>query len=223
VIRRRRVRNKCELIQNAGQSPSVPVEVFVPYETANGRGSEATHVRSTLLVSSIQALRTRGFFDAYVAKLAPADRDVLLAMIAGTWVPVAVGMAHYVAADQLGLDSGTVAAMGAAVGERLNKSMLSIAVKLSKEVGATPWSALARAHRLRELTWQGSDLTVLKLGPKEARLDWVGIPYATVPYYLRAYGGFLQALIQLFCEKAYARHVPERSSNVAVSFRISWV
>ncbi len=160
----------------------VSAEVFVPYETPNGRGSGATHVRSTLIVSSIQAFRARNFFDPYVALLSPSDRDALLSMIAGTWAPIALGMAHYVAADRLGLDSGTVASLGASVGERLNKTMLSVAVKLSREAGATPaWTALGRAHRLRELSWQGSDLTVLKLGPKEARLDWVGDPLRRSP------------------------------------------
>jgi hypothetical protein len=63
----------------------------------------------------------------------------------------------------------------------------------------------------------------MKLGPKDARLDWVGIPYAAVPYYVTSWGGFLRALIQLFCTKAYTRLVPEHSSPAAVSYRISWV
>jgi hypothetical protein len=201
----------------------VGVEVFVPFETPKGRVPEATHVRSTLIVSSIQALRGQGQFDAYVALLPSPERDELLSLIAGTWVPVPLGLAHYRAADRLGLEPQRIEAIGASVGERVNKSMLSIAVKLSKEAGATAWSALARAHRLRELSWKGSDLTVLKLGPKEARLDWVGIPYATVPYYVTSFGGFLRGLIQLFCSRAYTKHVPERSSETTVSYRISWV
>ena len=62
----------------------------------------------------------------------------------------------------------------------------------------------------------------MKLGPKEARLDWVGIPYAAVPYYVTSFGGFLRALLQLFCTKAYTRIVPEHSSPMTVSYRLSW-
>jgi hypothetical protein len=170
----------------------------------------------------MQALRSRGLLEAYIARLDPKYRDELLALIAGMWIPVEMGLAHYRAAESLGLDSAKIEAIGAEVGERINKTMLSIVVKMSKQAGVTPWTALGRAHRLRETTWKGSDIAVMKLGPKEARLDWVGIPYAEVPYYVTSLGGFLRALIQLFCSKAYTRPVPEHSSAVAVSYRISW-
>ena len=44
--------------------------------------------------------------------------------------------------------------------------MMSVVVKLSKEVGVTPWTALGHVHRARELMWKGSDVAVWKLGPK---------------------------------------------------------
>jgi hypothetical protein len=199
------------------------IETFVPLEVAKGGARPATHVRSTLIVSSMQALRTRGLLDAYVSHLDPSHRADLLSLIAGTWVPVEIALAHYRAAQRLGLDAPTIEAIGAEVGERINKSVLSVVVKMSKQVGVTPWTALGRAHRLRELTWKGSDVAVMKLGPKEARVDWVGIPCAAVPYYVTSLGGFLRALIQLFSSKAYARPVREECSASAVSYRISWV
>jgi hypothetical protein len=201
---------------------ALAIEILVPFETTHGRHPEATHVRSTLIVSSMQALRARGLLDAYVSHLDPVHRDDLLSLIAGTWIPIGIGLAHYRAAQQLDLDSAMIEAIGAEVGERINKSVLSVVVKMSKQAGVTPWTALGRAHRLRELTWKGSDLAVMKLGPKEARLDWTGIPYAGIPYYVTSFGGFLRALVQLFCSKAYTRFVPEHSSAVAVSYRISW-
>jgi hypothetical protein len=171
----------------------------------------------------MQALRTRGLLDAYLSHLEASDRDNLLSLIAGTWAPVELGLAHYRAAGKLGLGAAEIESIGAEVGERINKSVLSVAVKMSKQAGVTPWTALGRAHRLRELTWKGSDVAVMKFGPKEARLDWVGIPYAEVHYYVISLGGFLRALIQLFCGKAYTRLVPEHSSPSSVSYRISWV
>jgi hypothetical protein len=199
----------------------VPLETFVPFEHP-GRPPPATHVRSTLIVSSMQAFRARGLFDAYSAQLSVESRNELMSLIAGTWIPIDLGFAHYRAADGLGLDSRAIDGIGGEVGERINKTMLSLVVKLSKQTGVTPWTALARAQRIRELSWQGSDVAVWKLGPKDARFDWVGMPYASVPYYVTSLGGFLRGLIQLFSTKAYTKTVPERCTPLSVSYRISW-
>jgi hypothetical protein len=197
-------------------------EVFLPFEAPHRGAQGATHVRSTLIVSSIQTLRLHGHLDAYLVHVEPAQRDALLSLIAGAWIPIDLGLAHYRAAQKLGLDAKAIDAIGAEVGERINKSVLSLVVKMSREAGVTPWTALSKAHRLRELTWRGSDLAVWKLGPKDARLDWLGIPYASVPYYVTSYGGFLRGLIQLFCTKAYTRLVADHSTATSLSYRISW-
>jgi hypothetical protein len=197
------------------------LEAFLPFEH-EGRPPLATHVRSTLIVSSIQALRGHGLFDAYLARLPATHRDEILSLIAGTWIPIDLGFVHYRTAEQLGLDERTIDEIGGEVGARVNKSSLSLVVKLSKQAGVTPWTALSRAHRLRELSWKGSDVAVWKLGPKDARFDWVGIPYAASPYYVTSLGGFLRGLIQLFSTKAYTKVVREKCSPTAVSYRLSW-
>lgn len=197
------------------------MEAFVPFEHP-GRPPAATHVRSTLIVSSIQALRGHGHFDAYVARLPEQHRAEILSLIAGTWIPIELGLVHYRAAEQLGLDGRTIDAIGGEVGARVNKSTLSLLVKLSKQAGVTPWAALSHAHRLRELSWKGSDVAVWKIGPKDARFDWVAIPYAAVPYYVTSLGGFLRELIQLFATKAYTKVVPDRCSAMSVSYRLAW-
>jgi hypothetical protein len=170
----------------------------------------------------MQTLRRHGHYDAYLTHLDPVYRADLLALIAGTWVPVELGRAHYQAADRLGLDVQTIDAFGAEVGQRVNKTLLSLAVKISKEGGVTPWTALARTHRLLVDTWDGSDVSVTKLGPKDARFDWVAIPYASIPYYVTSFGGFLRSLVTLFSSKASTRLVHERSSATVISYRLSW-
>jgi hypothetical protein len=179
-------------------------------------------VRSTLIVSSIQALRTHGYFDAYLAQLGPLSQE-MISLIAGVWIPLDLGLEHYRAADRLGLDTRIIDGLGADVSERISKTMWAFVVRVSRETGVNPWTALARAHRLRENTWKGSDCAVLKLGPKEARFDWVGLPYAAVPYYVTAFGGFLRGIMCLFSKTAYTRVVPERCSPTSISYRISWV
>lgn len=194
----------------------------MPFEHEGG-APIATAVRSTLLVSSMQTLRSHGLFDAYVSRIDVVHRDTLLSLIAGTWVPIALGDAHYTAAGKLGLDDKTIDSYGAEVAERSNRTVFSLVVKISRQTGVTPWTAFQRAHRLREMTWQGSDLAIYRLGPKEARFDWVGIPYASHPYYVASFGGFLRGLTQLFSPTVYTRLVAKGSSATSISYRISWV
>jgi hypothetical protein len=197
-------------------------EVFLPFEFP-GHLRLATQVRSTLIVSSMQTLRKYGHYDAYFERLDPAHRDELTSLIAGRWIPVEIGLAHYRAADRLQLDARRIESFGAEVGERVSKSALSLVLKISREGGVTPWTALARVHRLREENFEGTDISITKLGPKEARFDWLGLPYAAVPYFQTSFGGFLRALVQLFSTKAYTRIVNDRSSPTTISYRISWV
>jgi hypothetical protein len=200
-----------------------PASSFLPYRFPTSRTPVATEIRSTVIVSGLQALRARSLQDAYTAQLTPSVRSEVQSLIAGKWMPIALGLEHYRAMDRLALDPGTVDAIGAEVADRLNRSALSIAVKLSKEAGVTPWTALSHAHRITDINWRGSDVMVHKLGPKEARYDWIGQPCASIPYFIAGFGGFLRALVALFCTRAFVRPVPERCTASATCYRLSWV
>jgi hypothetical protein len=180
-------------------------------------------VRSTLIVSSIQTLRRHGLFDRYNAELSPEGRQDLLSLIAGVWIPIDLALTHYAAVDRLGLQATAIEEIGAEVAERINKSILATLVRASRQVGASPWTALAQVHRLRDLTWKGSDIAVWKLGPKEARFDWIGQPLAAIPYFVTSFGGYLRTLVQLFASKAYTRLASEPNPRGEIRYRISWV
>lgn len=50
----------------------------------------AAAIRSTLIVSAIQTLRARGYYDRYVTELGADHREKILALIAGAWLPIEV-------------------------------------------------------------------------------------------------------------------------------------
>src|SRR3954465_3917137 len=81
-----------------------------------------TDVRSTVIVSGIQALRARGHYPTYLARLPEGRRSEMVSLIAGAWVPIELGILHYRAADALALDPTMVDAIGAEVADRLNKT-----------------------------------------------------------------------------------------------------
>jgi hypothetical protein len=199
------------------------VEAYVPFRNGGTRAALITQVRSTMIVSAIQTLRARSLYDRYVQGLAGQARERIVSLVAGGWVPVSLALDHYRAVDGLGLDIDTIEAIGGEVADRMNKSVLSVAVKLSRQAGVTPWSALSMAHRINDINWRGGDIGVWKLGPKEALYEWTGQPCADVPYFVTSFGGFLHALGSLFSTKVYANVARNRCSPTAVSYRLSWI
>jgi hypothetical protein len=199
------------------------MEVHLPFKHTPGSAAPISEVKSTLIVSGIQALRSRGLYERYVEALAPEARDKMVGVIPGVWLPIELGLTHYRAADRLQLETRVIEGIGAEVAERINKSVLSVAVQLSKAVGVTPWSALSLVHRVSDLNWRGGDLGVFKTGAKEAVYEWVGQPCAAIPYFVTSLASYLRALTALFSDKAHARYIPERSSPTVASYRLSWV
>jgi hypothetical protein len=199
------------------------VEVYVPFRNGGASSPPITQVRSTMVVSAIQTLRGRSLYERYVSGLSDASRDRIVSLVAGGWVSVGVAVDHYRAVDGLGLQTETIEAIGAEVADRMNRSVLSLAVKLSRQAGATPWSALSMAHRINDINWRGGDIGIWKLGPKEALYEWTGQPCADVPYFVTSFGGFLRALGTLFSSKVYTHVARRRCSPTAVAYRLSWI
>ena len=196
-------------------------EQIVVVEGGGHAAVSATHVRSTVLCSSILALRARGLFDRYFEALEPPFRDEALSLPAGIWVPVDFALAHYDACQHLDLDPYVIDEIGAEVGDRISKSLLSVIVTLSREVGVSPWSVLTRANKLRDVAWKGSALGVWRLGPKDARVEWAGQPCARSRYFGLAFGGFMRGLCQLFCRRAFVRLLPGGTAT-SLNYRVFW-
>jgi hypothetical protein len=198
-------------------------EAVVAFEGRTQTGSSATHVRSSLLCSSVQAIRAHGHFDAYLRALPVARHAAIVGMTAGQWLPIDLAVDHYAACDALNLLPEAISAIGGDVAQRVHRTVLGVAIKLSREVGATPWVALKHARRLRDLTWKGGDVAVWKVGPKEARFEWSGMPCAQSAYYQWALCGFLRSHLELFCRKAYASRLTHRCDRTGLAIRLAWV
>jgi len=199
------------------------MEVHLAFRGPKASVRPISEIRSTMIVSAIQALRSRDLYERYVEALSPEVRERVLTLITGAWVPIELGLEHYRAADRLALDPRVIESIGSEVAERINKSFLSVAVQLSKRVGVTPWNALSLAHRITDLNWKGSDVAVYKAGSKEAVYEWAGQPCAAIPYFVTSFCAHLRALASLFSDKAHARPIPERCSATTLCCRLSWV
>ena len=183
----------------------------------------ATHFRSTWLTSSLATLRERGLFDAYAAALPPVHREAVMATVAGVWLPIETAMAHYGACDRLELPTNDLLALGVTAIRRAQATNLAFVARLATSVGVTPWTILSHSARLWSNTCTGGGVAVWELGPKEARIDLVGFPLARYRYNRITMRGIVQAVIELFCAKVYAREIASSCNDTELAFRVSWV
>ncbi len=170
-----------------------------------------THVRSSLVLSSVQSIRARSLFDVYVRKLTPEDRGAILESASSDWLTMKLARAHYEACDALGLTLAEQIAIGGEVGDKVQKSFIGLLLRAARSAGATPWIVLGHMDRIWTRVFNGGGgAVVTKLGPKEATVRFVGLPIIDVPYLRNAFRGAFVAATAPFCEKSYVQELPAK-------------
>jgi hypothetical protein len=197
-------------------------EVLIALPAARERIPVANQVRSTLLCAALQTLDKHGLLARYRGEIDPVFESTMFSLTAGLWLPIDIAVKHYAACNRLRLEPALIEDIGNSVGQRIQKSVLQVLVMVSREAGATPWTALSRVPRLNELYWRGGAFEIIKTGPKDARMEWVGQPCAVTDYYRTSFCGFVRGLLDLFCTKSYVRLIRERCGPTTISMRISW-
>ena len=200
-------------------------EAFVPLEVGpDGAVPPARRFRSTMIGASVLAMRTLGHFDAYIKHLPAEHRETILGSVAGTWLDYPVGVAHYRAADALGLDERRAARDRRDVGRRVHSTIFGTIAKLAKTAGVTPWTGLAQQKRLWSATIDGGAVAVYKLGPKEARFEAHGVPeLVAIPDLRNAFRGIYVRGSELFCKKMYVSEIASFTQRGIVGYRLAWV
>ena len=197
-------------------------EVFLPHVAPVDQVPLASAVRGTVILGSVRGLRARGLYERYLEKLDPKYHDAITSLTAATWLPIDLGMAHYQACDAIGLDSATIDAIGRESGLFVNGTVLATVAKISASAGVTPWFPLSNAHKLQARTWVGSSIAIYKLGPKEARFEWIQLPVARFPYMRAGFAAFAAAIGGLFTKTMIVKDTDSRPRPSVVSYRMSW-
>ena len=180
------------------------------------------HVRSTILLSSLASLRERGLGDAYLAALPASLHPVVQQIVAGTWVDIAIALAHYAAVDALRLPVEVQVALGRSLGDKVRGTLLGTAVHGAQQVGVTPWTIIPHLQRFWNRGIDGGTLGAWRLGPKEARIECRGAVLLDSTYFREALRGTAMSVFDLFCSKSYMRERAEARDASSVSYRLQW-
>jgi hypothetical protein len=202
--------------------PKLPkgAEVVAPFPKSV---QAVRHVRSTILVASVDNLRHLGYFDAYLPHLPEEHRSAVLESVAAVWVPIDAAHAHYSAIDALALPPSVQIAMGRRAMDRVGGTLLGTSLSVAKQVGATPWTILPHVQRFWHRGYDGGGLAVIKLGPKEARIDVAEFSLCTMAFFRRALMGWVASLTELFCTKASVHENGSPHGPHSLSVRLQWV
>jgi hypothetical protein len=199
-------------------------QVIVPYPDTLAKEPIATACRSTLLFTSLQAIKRHGYYDRYVQALSPRHLDTILSSAAGVWLPIDVGIAHYAACDSLDIPLDEQLAIGGEVVRAMQKTFLGGVLKsASSGIGISPITGLEKFTTLRSRSVQGGGARLVRLGPKDVRIDFVGERFAEVRYFRVAYRGFIQAGCEFFSRRAVVAELEAFRSPTTLGYRIAWV
>lgn len=180
-----------------------------------------THIRSTLIQSSLQGLRERAHFERYLERLDPARRDEILLTLAPTWMPVEVAIAHYAACDALGLGGEELTAIGEVASQRVMGTFLATLVRKSRAIGGSPWVVAKSYGTLWQRIWQGGAVEVYEEGPKDALFVGYGNPCARFEYFSKAYAGVVKGAIGMFATTVHVS--PRRDAAGRLVALARWV
>jgi hypothetical protein len=187
-------------------------EVIVPLPGPRALIPLATAYRSTWVVQSLDTLRHHGLFDRYLAALRE-HREEILSCIAGTWLPMPVVTAHYRACDSLGLSEMQITEMLRGPGVRVRRAWLARLIVAAEGAKEDPWSILAQLDRIWRRSANGGAAAIFRLGPREARVEYVGCELFRIPYYCQAVRVVLLALIERFGADPAVRMMIRRGAD----------
>jgi hypothetical protein len=199
-------------------------EAIIPFTGPPELTPTVTEVRGTLLSSSLQMLRDRGLRDSYFSALPERHHESIESLIPGTWLPVEVAHAHYRAIDTLGLPDTDILDIGRGVGERIQNGHIGTILRGARNLGGIdPWTIIGRADMLWQRVFRGGEAAAFKLGPKDARIEFVGIPIADVHYFRVGMQGILEAAVSLSSRKAYVCAHHGMRGPESMSYSVSYV
>ena len=201
-------------------SPIVTDDVFValPVHVAPLR-----HVRSTLLLGSLATVDNAGYGPAYRQHVPKDALHTIESSVAGMWLPLEVGRAHYLACEELGVSAESAASLGRGTLARTKTLLLGTALAMARNAGVTPWTILSHAQRFWARGCDGGAIGIVQKGPKEALIQLVDCPLLEIRYFRHGLRGLITGIVELVAKKAYLHDERVPRPETSAVYRAQWV
>lgn len=196
-------------------------QILVPHREPIVRASS---IRSTLLQGSLRALKENHMYERWLAVVDPAQREAIIEAIAPSWLPIEIGLAHYRACDQLGVEQAEVVRIGESVGMRLQSTLLGVGAKLIHASGMSRSAVVQTFEKLWPRLFVGGSLQLELLGPKDLVIE---VRAGVVPrsdWFRGAFTGSVKAAGNMMgFQSVYAKQVLYNAAKDRFAVQMSWV
>jgi hypothetical protein len=183
-----------------------------------------TQVKSTLILSSVESVRSYGVFERYRKYLDNRYAQDVLESVVGAWLPVDAALAHYKACDELMLTAEQQLQLGRITGHGIRQHLTRVAGMLSRGLGVTPWLMFEQFPRLWKRSFDGGGIAVRRHGPKEAEITYTHCKLLESPYFRGALRGVAVGLLESATRRCLMNELPARNGKMQEArYRISWV
>jgi hypothetical protein len=196
-------------------------EAIVPLPSPRTSISRATAYRSTWVVSSLESLRCAGHIDRYLAGVDKQHRDRILSCVAGEWLPMAVVSAHYRACDALGLSNLEMNSMSRGPGSHVRSAWFSNYIAAADKAKDSPWTIVSQLDRTWYRGANGGACGIFRLGPKHARIEYVGCELFDIAYFRQSVRAVLLILVERFGTAPAVRILPQRETDEC-TYQLQW-
>lgn len=113
--------------------------------------------------------------------------------------------------------------MGGEVVRNLQKTFIGTVLKAaSSGAGISPFVGLQKFTAIYARSIKGGGGRVVRVGPKDVRVEFVGLPLAAIRYFRVAYRGFIQAGCEFFAKRVVVAELAPYLSPTTVAYRIAW-
>ena len=187
------------------------------------RVSRIQHVRSTMLLSSRNALTLGGAFERYEANLSEATRAMLSEVVAGVWLPIELALDHYAACDALQISHATQHSLGRANADSIRGTLMGTVARIARTAGSTPVTILEQMPRFWARIFDGGSVTSVVRGPKEADIIVIADPVMRSEYFRHGLLGFAEMMLGLLTTRIYVRIHAFDAREAKVVYRAQWV
>ena len=188
-------------------------------EHQSSHGPNVTQVRGSLIASSLETIRQLGFYDRYIVHLPAQYHDAVLYVLAASWVPIDVAMAHYAACDEMQLTEAELAEIGGHVSRRIMGTFLATLVRAATSM-VSPGVPLRHYPRLWDRLLLGGGCSVSMKGDKDARIESRGVPMFRFRYFRIAYAGLIRGAATVFRLNVHTRI--RNATDNSLTIDLSW-
>jgi hypothetical protein len=189
-----------------------------------GDGRAATEIRGTVLCNGLAIVREQGRERSYLDALPQSWHEQVLSLVASSWLPMDLAVAHFFAMDAAFPDAREQRENGKTGAVRSQNAYVATVVRGLRAAGVdyVPLG-LTRVPSVVARQVCGGTCTVYRAGTKDARIELSGYPFLAAKYCHHAWQGMFESSLGVLSKRIFVRNDLGFATHERMALLLSWV